>query len=447
MTVSSPAGSPQSSGTKSSPRVPAGPFGGTPDAQKQRDLRRMKALALSFLIGAAIIYLFCEYLDTKGAHLSIAGPWVGYVKAAAEAGMVGGLADWFAVTALFRHPLGLPIPHTAIIKRKKDQLGDALGGFVESNFLTPDVIAEKVGSLELSGRVANWMADPDNSQKLGAEAAKLVKVMSEVLRDEDVEAVLNSTIIKRLAEPEWGPPIGRLVETLLQEQRQLPLINLLAERAHHWALGSQGVIDKIVDTDGPQWSPKFVNSLLGERIYRELVEFTWKVRSDPDHEVRQAMSTFLWDFASDLQHDPRTIAKVEDVKAELMGREEVRTAAQAAWRAAKRMIEASVEDPDSTLREKFSESAARFGVRLRDDQALRGKVDFWVDRSVRHLVENYAGQITSIITDTVARWDADEASDKIELAVGRDLQFIRINGTVVGSIAGLVIYSITQIFF
>lgn len=130
-----------------------------------------------------------------------------------------------------------------------------------------------------------------------------------------------------------------------------------------------------------------------------------------------------------------------------MGREEVRTAAQAAWRAAKRMIEASVEDPDSTLREKFSESAARFGVRLRDDQALRDKVDFWVDRSVRHLVENYAGQITSIITDTVARWDADEASDKIELAVGRDLQFIRINGTVVGSIAGLAIYTITQIFF
>ncbi|WP_371190631.1 DUF445 domain-containing protein [Tsukamurella sp. 1534] len=407
----------------------------------------MKGVALAFLLGAAVVYLFCEYLDTYGSGLAIAGPWVGYVKAAAEAGMVGGLADWFAVTALFRHPLGLPIPHTAIIKRKKDQLGDALGDFVTDNFLTPDVIAEKVGSLELTTRVANWMADPDNSERLGAEAAKLVKVMSEVLRDEDVEAVLNSTIIKRLAEPEWGPPIGRLVETLLQEQRHLPLINLLAERAHHWALGSQGVIDKIVDTDGPQWSPKFVNSLLGERIYRELVEFTWKVRSDPDHEVRHAMSTFLWDFASDLQHDPRTIAKVEDVKAELMGREEVRTAAQAAWRAAKRMIESSVEDPESTLRSKFSESAARFGVRLRDDPSLRDKADFWVDRSVRHLVANYAGQISSIITDTVARWDADEASQKIELQVGRDLQFIRINGTVVGSIAGLVIYTVTQLLF
>ena len=150
----------------------------------------MKAVALGFLLGAAVIYLFCEYLDTYGSDLPIAGPWVGYVMAAAEAGMVGGFADWFAVTALFRHPLGIPIPHTAIIKKKKDQLGDALGGFVEQNFLTPDVIAEKVGSLELTDRVANWMADPDNSQKLGAEAAKLVKVMSEVLRDEDVEAVL-----------------------------------------------------------------------------------------------------------------------------------------------------------------------------------------------------------------------------------------------------------------
>ncbi|MDF0528308.1 DUF445 family protein [Tsukamurella sp. 8F] len=403
----------------------------------------MKAVALSFLVGAAIVYLLCEFSDRHGG----APAWVGYVKAAAEAGMVGGLADWFAVTALFRHPLGLPIPHTAIIRKKKDQLGEALGGFVQQNFLTPEVIAEKVGSLELSGRVAGWMADPANSERLGQEATKLVKVMSEVLRDEDVEQVLNSTIIKRLAEPEWGPPVGRLVETLLQENRHLPLINLLAERAHHWALGSQGLIDKIVDADGPAWSPKFVNSLLGERIYRELVEFTWKVRSDPDHELRHAMSTFLWDFASDLQHDPRTIAKVETAKAELMGREEVRTAAQAAWRTAKRLIEQSVDDPESTLRAKFSESAARFGVRLRDDEALRAKADFWVDRSVRHLVENYSGQIISIITETVARWDADEASKKIELQVGRDLQFIRINGTVVGSIAGLAIYTVTQVLF
>lgn len=404
----------------------------------------MKALALSFLIGAAVIYLVCELLQVRDW---VNGAWVGYVKAAAEAGMVGGMADWFAVTALFRHPMGIPIPHTAIIKKKKDQLGDALGGFVQQNFLTPEVIAEKVESLELSSRVAGWMSDPANSERLGAEAAKLVKVMSEVLRDEDVEQVLNATIIKRLAEPEWGPPVGRLVETLLQENRHLPLINLLAERAHHWALGSQGLIDKVVDTDGPQWSPKFVNSILGERIYRELVEFTWKVRSDPEHELRHAMSTFLWDFASDLQHDPRTITKVEVLKAELMGREEVRTAAQAAWRTAKRLIADSVEDPDSTLREKFSESAARFGVRLRDDAAMQAKADFWVDRSVRHLVENYSGQITSVITDTVARWDADEAAAKIELQVGRDLQFIRINGTVVGSIVGLVIYSITQLVF
>ncbi|GAA4387624.1 DUF445 domain-containing protein [Tsukamurella soli] len=418
------------------------PFG-DPDETKRRDLLRMKAVALGFLLGAAVIYLVCEFLTHQGDR----GGWIGYVKAAAEAGMVGGLADWFAVTALFRHPMGLPIPHTAIIKKKKDQLGDALGGFVQQNFLTPEVIAEKVGSLELSLRVANWMSAPSNSERLGSEAARLVKVMSEVLRDEDVEQVLNATIIKRLAEPEWGPPVGRLVETLLQENRHLPLINLLAERAHHWALGSQGLIDKIVDTDGPAWSPKFVNSLLGERIYRELVEFTWKVRSDPDHEVRHAMSTFLWDFASDLQHDPRTIAKVEDLKAELMGREEVRTAAQAAWRTAKRLIEQSVDDPDSTLRSKFSESAARFGVRLRDDAALREKADFWVDRSVRALVANYSGQIVSIISDTVARWDADEASRKIELQVGRDLQFIRINGTVVGSVAGLVIYAVTQLLF
>lgn len=415
----------------------------TDEAGKKRDLFKMKALATGFLVVASVVYLFCRWLESRGGG----GEWVGYVRAAAEAGMVGALADWFAVTALFKHPLGLPIPHTAIIRKKKDQLGSSLGAFVGTNFLAPDVVSARLDSAQISLRVGTWMADPGHAARVAQESATILTAVVGVLRDEDVEQIIDNTIVKRIAEPLWGPPIGRVLSEMIADNRQLPLIDLLAERAHQWALGSQETIDRIVLRDAPQWAPKFVNTLLSERIYRELVEFTWKVRSNPDHELRKAADRFLQDFADDLQHDDAMIAKAEKVKAEIMGREQITGMAEATWRAAKRLILESAEDPDSTLRRKVAENVQQLGERLRDDPAMRGKVDGWIDRGARYLVGNYSAEITTLVTDTVARWDADEASRKIELQVGRDLQFIRINGTVVGALAGLAIYTISQLLF
>ncbi|NKX87811.1 DUF445 family protein [Nocardia coubleae] len=403
----------------------------------------MKALATGFLLVATVIYLLCRWLESRGGG----GAWVGYVRAASEAGMVGALADWFAVTALFKHPLGLPIPHTAIIRKKKDQLGESLGAFVGTNFLAPDVVSARLDAAQISLRVGRWMATPANAARVAQESSTILTAVVGVLRDEDVEQIIDNTIVKRIAEPQWGPPLGRVLSELIADNRQLPLIDLLAERAHQWALGSQETIDRIVLRDAPQWAPKFVNTLLSERIYRELVEFTWKVRSDPEHELRLAATRFLQDFADDLQHDEAMIAKAEKVKAEIMGREQITGMAEATWRAAKRLILESANDPDSTLRRKVAENVQQLGEQLRDDPAMRGKVDGWIDRGARYLVGNYAAEISTLVTDTVARWDADEASRKIELQVGRDLQFIRINGTVVGSLAGLAIYTISQLLF
>ncbi|MFI6045993.1 DUF445 domain-containing protein [Nocardia sp. NPDC051321] len=424
----------------------AAPFGFAAvldEESKRRDLWRMKALATGLLAVATAIYLFCRWLESRGSG----GGWVDYVRAASEAGMVGALADWFAVTALFRHPLGLPIPHTAIIRKKKDQLGESLGTFVGTNFLAPEVVSAKVTSAQISWRVGKWMADPGHAARVAEESSTLLRAAVDVLRDEDVEQIIDQTIVKRIAEPLWGPPIGRVLSELLADNRQLVLIDLLAERAHQWALGSQETIDRIVLRDAPQWAPKFVNILLSERIYRELVEFTWKVRSNPEHEVRLAANRFLEEFADDLQHDDAMIKKAERIKAQIMGRDEITGMAEATWRAAKRLILESADDPNSTLRRKVGENVRQLGERLRDDADMRAKVDGWIDRGARYLVGNYAGEISTLVTDTVARWDADEASKKIELQVGRDLQFIRINGTVVGSLAGLVIYTISQLMF
>ena len=402
----------------------------------------MKAVATGFLVVAAIIYLFCRWQETRGA-----GAWVGYVRAASEAGMVGALADWFAVTALFRHPLRIPVPHTAIIKRKKDQLGANLSSFVGNNFLAPEVVSAKVESAQIPLRVGTWLAEPDNAARVAKETSTVLRGVVGILREDDIQQIIDHTIVKRIAEPEWGPPIGRVLTELLTENRHLPLVDMLAERAHQWALGSQETIDRVISRDSPSWSPKFVDLLLGERIHRELVEFTWKIRSNPEHEVRLAVNRFLADYARDLQSDPVTIAKAEKVKAEIMGRDEITQLAAATWRAAKRMILDSVDDPSSTLRTKVAENVMAFGIRVREDAELRTKIDGWLLDAVRFVAANYADEITSVIRETVERWDAEEASRKIELAVGRDLQFIRINGTVVGSLAGLAIYTVSELLF
>lgn len=412
------------------------------DAERRRGLRRMKVVASSFLLGATVVFLVCTWAQSHGA-----APWVGYVRAAAEAGMIGALADWFAVTALFKHPMGIPIPHTAIIKRKKDQLGEGLGDFVRENFMSPEVVATKLRDAQVASRIGTWLSEPVHAERVAAEASTVLRVLVEMLRDEDVQQVLDRMIVKRIAEPQWGPPIGRVLASLLEAGRQEALIQLLADRAFEWSLNAGEVIERVIERDSPSWSPRWVDGLIGDRIHRELMDFTDKVRRNPDHELRRSATKFLFEFAADLQNDQATIQRAENVKDQIMARDEVTKAAETAWTTAKRILLESVDDPNSTLRARIADSAVHIGESLCDDSDLRDKVDNWIVRAAQHLVGGYGTEITAIITETIERWDADEASRRIELHVGRDLQFIRINGTVVGALAGLVIYSVAQLLF
>ncbi|EUA03088.1 hypothetical protein I547_1803 [Mycobacterium kansasii 824] len=225
------------------------------------------------------------------------------------------------------------------------------------------------------------------------------------------------------------------------------MIQLLADRAFQWSLNAGVVIQRVVERDSPTWSPRFIDHLVGDRIHRELMDFTDKVRRNPDHELRRSATRFLFEFADDLQNDPATIARADAVKEQLMARDEVANAAAAAWKTLKRLVLEGVDDPSSSLRTRIAGTVIRVGESLRDDAELRDKVDDWMLRAAQHLVSQYGVEITAIITDTIERWDAEEASRRIELHVGRDLQFIRINGTVVGALAGLAIYAIAQLFF
>lgn len=408
------------------------------EQDKRRSLRRMKAVALAFLLGAAVVYLVTLFYED-------AGPWVGYVQAMAEASMIGALADWFAVTALFRHPLGLPIPHTAIIQRKKDALGENLRDFVGANFLSEAVVADKLRRVGVSARLGNWLAQPRNADRATAELATVVRAAVTVLRDEDVQAVLENALVRSVLQQPWGPPLGRLLNQLLTDGAHHKLVELVAERAYEWVRDNHGAMLRVVSKRLPGWSPRFVDELLADRLYGEVLAFAWAVHTEPDHPMRKALDTFLLEFAEDLRTDPDVIERAEAVKLQVLAHPEVQVLVGSAWGRAKAMLLSAAEDPSSELRRRVRDGLITLGGRLTEDAELRSKVDNWIQGVAGYLVSNYRGEITTLITDTVQRWDAEETARKVELQVGRDLQFIRINGTVVGALAGLTIHTISQL--
>jgi len=410
------------------------------EAEKKRGLRKMKLVALSFLLGATAIFLAMSIWQSAGAPA-----WAGYVRAAAEAGMVGALADWFAVTALFRHPLGIKIPHTAIIPTRKDAIGNSLGDFVGANFLSEQVVRERLRRVGVAKRLGGWVAEDANAERVTAEVATVVRGVVAVLRDEDVQAVMEQAVVTRVVAVPWGPPLGKLLGGVFSDGAHHKLVDLMCDRAYEWVKDNHASMLRVVSDRAPSWSPKFVDSMVGDKVYGEVLSFTWLVKTDPNHPMRLAIDKFLAEFAADLQTDPVLMERAEQVKQQVLAHPEVQNVIGSAWSTAKRMLLDAAEDPSSELRKRVREGLISLGTRLSDDDALRDKVDSWLEGAAAYVVLNYRDEITTLITDTVQRWDAEETSRKIELQVGRDLQFIRINGTVVGALAGLLIYTVAQL--
>ncbi|MER5430846.1 DUF445 domain-containing protein [Streptomyces sp. NPDC002588] len=409
------------------------------DEEKQRGVRRMKLTAAGLLLFVAVVYVLAEWAGHRGA-----GAWAGYVAAAAEAGMVGALADWFAVTALFRHPLGLPIPHTAIIPHKKDQLGVSLGEFVGENFLSEDVVRQRLRAVGIGTRLGAWLAEPAHADRVTAELATALRGALTVLRDSDVQAVVGEAITRRADAQEIAPGMGKLLEKIVADGGHRRAVDLVVARAYDWlVLHAESVMDA-VEGGAPGWTPRFVDKRIGERVYKELLRFCAEIRDMPSHPARGALDRFLTDFASDLQSDTDTRVRVERLKGEVLGRGEVQDLIASAWTAVRSMIVAAAEDERSELRLRVRASLLSLGARMATEPKVQQKVDSWVEGAAVHVVTTYRKEITSLITDTVASWDAEHTTRKIEANIGRDLQFIRINGTVVGSLAGLLIYTVAR---
>ncbi|MFF1839554.1 DUF445 domain-containing protein [Streptomyces sp. NPDC058231] len=411
------------------------------DEEKRRGVRRMKTTATGLLLLVALVYVLATWARSSGV-----GGWPGFVAAAAEAGMVGALADWFAVTALFKRPLGLPIPHTAIIPTKKDQLGASLGSFVGENFLSGEVVRGRIQALGIGGRLGAWLADPDHADRVSAELATALRGAMTVLRDSDVQAVVGEAITRRAEAAEVAPGLGKMLERIVADGGHRKVVDLICVRAHDWLVRHGDSVMDAVQGGAPGWTPRFVDKRVGERVYKELLRFVTEMRDMPGHPARASIDTFLTDFAADLQTDSDTRARVERLKSEILGRSEVQDVIASAWSSVRAMIITAAEDEQSELRLRARASLMTLGARLATDGRLQAKLEGWLEDAAVYVVTTYRTEITSLISDTVASWDADQTSRKIEAHIGRDLQFIRINGTVVGALAGLLIYTVSRAF-
>ena len=403
------------------------------DAERLRRLRRMKVVAAGALVVAAVVYL--ATIGRGGA--------LGFVNAAAAASMVGALADWYAVTALFRHPLGLPVPHTAIIPERKDALGRSLQEFVAGNFLTEPVVRAQLEKAQLANRIGTWLAQPDHAERMAGELATMARGTLRVLRDEDVAPLLEEFVVHQVAAQAWSPPTGRLLARIVADGSHHRLVDLAVDHLNTWLLNHQATVLRVVAEQAPQWSPLWLDDRVSKYVYEVVLRFVAEVRDNPNHLVRRAVDDALIGLARSLQERAETRESFERFVQSVLAREDVRVAVGGFWITIRKVLSEAVDDPDSQLRRRASSALAAVGRRLCQDDELAGRVDAYLEDAVSYVISTYRGEVATVISDTVQRWDGGEASRLIELHVGRDLQFIRINGTVVGAMAGLVIHAIT----
>ena len=405
------------------------------DAIRRQGLRRMRTVALGLLLLAAVVYV---------ATLHRGGPW-GYVHAAAEASMVGAIADWFAVTALFRHPMGLPIPHTAIVPTRKNALAHSLRDFFTENFLAEQVVRDRVAQAQVSRRVGQWLADETHSARVVREASRMLGRALARVRDEDISALVTDEVLPRLADEPLSEVAGRLLQEIVAERAQHGMVDLALSEAHRWLVANPDTVADAIGRRAPEWTPQWLDEVVSHRIHVEVVAWVAEIRDDKHHPARLALDDLLGDLARDLQSDPDTIERAERLKRRMLETPQVAATVISLWQAVRRALLVTLDDPDSLIRARAVAALADFGRRLGDDQSLQARFDGYAADAAAYIVETYGTEMTTVITDTIERWDGDEAARRIELHVGRDLQFIRINGTLVGGLAGLVIYTVAQL--
>ena len=404
---------------------------------REKKLREMKMRASGLLVLAAIVFGLSHYFSPQY-------PWLAWVQAFSEAAMVGGLADWFAVTALFKHPMGLPIPHTAIIPERKDRVGQVLGAFVERNFLNRDVIEGRLLQAKLGERLARFLSDPINSKAVARHAARGLVAAAESMRDDDVQSMIDSAIADRIKKAHVAPFIGRGLSLMTAGNRHQALLDEAITLAARAVTENEDLIRRRIEAETPWWIPGAVDDKILKKVVKGIERTLNEVQSDVHHPLRERFDAALKKFIDDLHNSPEVMQKAEHLKDEILSAEAIRTFSSSIWSDAKAALVRRAERAEESDVDTISTGLASLGKAILDDPELMDRVDGWLRTGVLGLVERYQSEVSELISHTVRGWDPTATSKRIELAIGRDLQFIRINGTVVGGLVGLILYAITR---
>lgn len=398
----------------------------------------MKRNAVGLLVLAAIVFI-ATHVFTDGT-----GGW-GYVQAAAEAAVVGGVADWFAVTALFRHPLGIPIPHTALIPRSKDAIGRGLGEFVQRNFMNPTALVERIRAADPAGRIGEWLSEPENATTAARQAAGVIAALAETVREEEVQDNIQELVANRIEAIDVAPVLGSVLERAIEGGQHEAVVTAALHGLAKSIAENRTLLRRRIREESPWWVPEPLDDVVFEKLYVSLQTFIGEIAGNPDHEIRRILNTKMRTLAADLRNSPDFRKRGEELKQQLLQHPDFRDWTDGIWEGLKQSLVTAAEQPDSDLRKRLEQMAITTGERLRTDPELRQTVDAWVGNLAGHLADRTGPEVAAIIATTVERWDADETSRRLELQVGRDLQFIRINGTLVGGLVGLLIHGLVQV--
>jgi uncharacterized membrane-anchored protein YjiN (DUF445 family) len=409
------------------------------DIARAAQLDAMKRRATGLLALAVAIFVAARYFEPLY-------PWLGYVRATAEASVVGGLADWFAVTALFRHPLGLPIPHTAIIGRQKDRIGRIIGNFVQHHFLAREAVSAKLRGMGIARRGAEWLSQPENAQRIAAQLASGVAKTLEALPDDKIKELIQQGAKDRIHATRVAPVLGKTLALVVAGDRHQELLNEAIRLSAQAVEANRELIRKRIKESSPWWVPGVVDEKIYHRILGAIEKLLEDVSNDPAHPLRASFDHKLRELVDRLQNSPEAGARAEALKDEWLSDPAIEELSNWVWDTTRRAVAGYASRSETDGPGPLARATAAFGNTLLTDEKLLGEIEEFGINLLVDTIEKHRHEVADLIAQTVARWDPEETSRRLELAVGRDLQYVRINGTLVGGLVGLLIYVVPRLF-
>ena len=411
------------------------------DLEKKIQLRKYKMFATGLFVLMAVIFVVMTILEKKNpAH------WIGYIRAFSEAAMVGALADWFAVTALFNYPLGIKIPHTNLIENSKERIGDNLGNFVVENFLSPKNIRPYIQKIKISNFVGDWLEKERNQEVLMKEVSNIILDILHKLDDTAVVSFIGKKAKEMSDDLKINHIVGNGIEYILDKKDHQRFITNLSKQIKEYVLNNQEMVKQRVKSESYFLIPKFVDDGIAEKITSGLSKYFEEVELDENHSLRTEITQKLYSFSKEIQTDEKWVEEFKAIKNDFLKEEKIQQYSQDIWLSIKKSLSSELEEEQSALKNYLRKNLEELSVNLKTDEVFQNKIDHWVRATAYKYILKNTHQFGALISSTVGNWEGKELSAKMELEVGKDLQFIRVNGTLVGGLVGLIIYTVTNFF-